>query len=176
MNTLQPNQSVSCRREDCRYFNNDHFRNYGCAYAQIEQKSKLSQIPPGETYSVENCQFYKPGHRKQSPAKHPPTVKVDPVVLRGANKLSREANTQVFYDMKLCDKDIAKIYEVPAQAVAYWRKVSGLGTGHETTRLNWRLIIEMMKEGYSDIAIARLVNTKAIVISEFRRTEASHNT
>ena len=168
---------VSCKKTNCAYYNSDMYHAFGCLYAQMEQKSKLSQIPPGETYDIENCQFYAPrsGRKKVSPEIHPPTEKVDPKVLRGANKLSKEPNALIFYDMQLNDKDIGKIYEVPARSVAHWRKVHGLGSGHESKRLNWKEIIDLMKEGYSDLAIARLVNTDKKVITEYRRTEASHN-
>lgn len=177
MNQYRQKINVACQRRDCVYANVDPFKLYGCSYAQMENKSKLSQIPPGEKYSIENCPFYKQGqgHKKRSVEAHPPTDKVDPAVLRGAQKLSREENTLMFYEMKLCDKDIAKIYDVPAQSVAHWRKVSGIGSGHETKRLNWREINNMMKDGYSDVAIARIVHTQASVITEYRKTEASHN-
>ena len=167
---------ASCPHKDCTYYNRDIYIKFGCLYSEIEHKTKLSQIPPGETYSVENCQFYIPGKRRRPVEMHPPTDKVDSHVLSGANKLAREPNAFLFYEMQLNDKDIAHIYEVPSQAVAYWRKVQGLGSGHETKRLNWRVIYEMLKDGYSDIAIAKLTNTKSIIIAEYRKTEASHNT
>ena len=175
MGRSKKDTAASCTKRDCIYYNTDIYQRYGCMYAEKENKSKLSQIPPGETYSVENCQFYTPGRKRRSAEIHPPSEKVDSHITSGARKLAKEPNALVFYDMQLNDKDIAHIYEVPSQAVAYWRKIQGLGSGHESKRLNWREIHKMMKEGYSDIAIAKLTNTKSIVIAEYRKTEASHN-
>lgn len=159
----------SCKKKNCIYYVNNKF--YGCNYYFVTGQSKLSQIPKGEKYDIENCQFFDSG-KKRSATK---AIVLDSAehdeVIKQVFEIDRQAVAELF-NQDLCDADIAMLLETSQMAVVKVRRQKGmlrtLSKGGSIRRINWDEVDSMLHEGYSDIAIAMTVKVPLEVILRYK--------
>ena len=159
---------TACNRKDCCY-HTEHAQNYGCNYMFVNGFSKHSQMPYGETYTVENCPFYEKGRRKKPNLETPLPNGSSIDVIKDSRTINSDT-AEMLMDMKLSDYDIAMFLRVTQAAFAKWRRNKGyyLQRGKKYPRINWGEVDAMLKDGYSDVAVAVYNNTTENVISYYK--------
>lgn len=146
---------MACKKTDCVYYTSSDW--YKCNYLTITGMSKLAQIPKGEKYDVDRCQFYKRG-RKQRAAIDPPIVRNDQVdYSKEASTIDSEVAFQL-YDEKLTDSDIGRLLNIHPNAVAKWRKRNGLTQVPEAETRDLKGVTKLIQQGYSPTAISKLMS------------------
>lgn len=168
---------MPCTRRSCCYHTAGNSPN-GCNYIFVTGTSKLSQMPPNVTYSIDDCPFYKNGN-KRSATKGSQIATVNPIeVVRQAATLN-EKDIEELYDLNLCDADIALILNVSPEAIAKYRRQKGLIRSMSKSggirRINWEEVNAMLKEGYSDIAVAMFVSVPLEVVQKYKVMIAKKN-
>ena len=163
----------SCKRKSCIYHTGNKI--HGCNYIFITGNSKLGQIPQGEKYDIEKCQFYESG-RKRSASMYSAIASPTP------EELMREANSvdvnklKELYDADLCDSDIALLLGVSQRAIAKIRRQKGfvrtMQKGGSIRKIDWEGVDTMFSEGYSDIAISMFFNVPLEVIQKYKIIKA----
>lgn len=161
---------MPCTRTSCCYHAEPN-KPYGCNYMSVTGTSKLAQMPPNVTYSVEDCPFYKNGKRRTAP-KGEIVMGVNPLeVIRQVSTLDEDEVKQL-YDLNLCDSDIALLLNVLPQAIAKFRREKGLIRSMSKSggirRINWEEVNKMIADGYSDIAVSMFVSVPLEVIQIYK--------
>lgn len=158
-----------CKRKNCIYHVSTKI--YGCNYCFVTGLSKLGQIPKGEKYSIENCQFYESGKKRSAMKPIVLDATAPDEVLKQTNDIDRELVTKL-YNYDLCDADIAMLLEVSPRAVVKVRRQKGMlrtmSKGGGIRRVNWEEVDSMLGEGYSDIAVAMYVKVPLEVIQRYK--------
>lgn len=158
-----------CKRKNCIYHVSTKI--YGCNYCFVTGLSKLGQIPKGEKYSIENCQFYESGKKRSAMKPIVLDATAPDEVLKQTNDIDRELVTKL-YNYDLCDADIAMLLEVSPRAVVKVRRQKGMlrtmSKGGGIRRVNWEEVDSMLIEGYSDIAVAMYVKVPLEVIQRYK--------
>lgn len=161
---------MPCTRRSCCYHTAGNSPN-GCNYIFVTGTSKLSQMPPNVTYSIDDCPFYKSGN-KRSATKGSQIASANSIeIVRQAATL-KEKDVEELYDLDLCDADIAIILNVFPEAIAKYRRQKGLIRSMSKCggirRINWDEVDAMIREGYSDIAVAMFISVPLEVIQKYK--------
>ena len=164
---------TGCKRKSCIYHAGNKI--HGCNYIFITGNSKLGQIPHGEKYDIEKCQFYESG-RKRSASMYSAIASPTP------EELMREANSvdinklKELYEADLCDSDIALLLGVSQRTIAKIRRQKGfvrtMSKGGSIRKIDWEGVDTMFSEGYSDIAISMFFNVPLEVIQKYKIIKA----
>jgi len=149
---------MACEKRDCMYFFSGHGGG-SCNYMTLTGQTKLGQIPRGQKYSVENCQFYEKGKQRRYIV-DPPMSKANPVEIVTACMKIDSTLAMKLYDLNLCDDDMAMFLNSLPRAVSRWRKQHGLIRPRNVVikRISWGLIDEMIEKGLSDEEIVKKIN------------------
>ena len=160
---------MECKRKSCIYHTCNKI--FGCNYYFVTGQSKLSQIPKGEKYDIEKCQFYDSGKRRSATKSIVIDSPSHDSVEEDVFSVDRNAVTDLF-NFDLCDADIAMLLEVTPRAIVKVRRQKGMlrtmAKNGSIRRINWEEVDSMLGEGYSDIAIAMYIKVPLEVIQRYK--------
>lgn len=161
---------MPCDRISCRY-HADATKPYRCNYMAVTGVSKLGQMPPNQTYSVENCPFYKSGKRQAAP-KGEAVIGANPFEISRQLDTLKHEDVEQLYNLNLSDADIAVLLDVLPQTIEKFRRLKGLVRAATMSgrirRINWDEVDTMINEGYSDIAVSMFVSVPLEVIQKYK--------
>ena len=122
---------------------------FGCNYYFVTGETKTGNMPYGEKYKVDTCQYYQCGVRVRAARESPLATPNNLVVLTGLRTL-RKNDDKVYemYESGMNDIDIGKAFGVSASTIARWRKRKGLRAKKQKS-INWDGVEKTIRQGYS---------------------------